>query len=65
VGPCVFRVRDQPIDRPPLHLICRPGPLISGRLSHALTEGKCWRFYAPVDPLQAALRLAPLIIPVV
>src|SRR6202030_3787491 len=26
-------------------------------------EGKCWRFYLPSDPLQAALRLAPLIIP--
>src|SRR6478672_6821794 len=23
----------------PLHLICRPGPLISGRLARALTEG--------------------------
>ena len=27
-----------------------------------VTEGKCWRFYALVDRLQAALRLAPLIV---
>jgi hypothetical protein len=30
-----------------------------------VTEGKCWRFYPPADPLQAALRLAPLIIPMI
>jgi hypothetical protein len=29
VGPCVFRVRDQPIDRPTLDLVGRPRPLIS------------------------------------
>ena len=29
------------------------------------TEGKCWRFYPPADPLQAALRLAPLIVPMI
>src|ERR1700720_1124778 len=28
VGPCIFRVRDQPIDRPPLDLVGRPRPLI-------------------------------------
>jgi hypothetical protein len=39
-------------------------PLARGR-AHALTEGKCWRFYPPADPLQAALRLAPLIIPMI
>ena len=31
VGPCIFRVRDQPIDRPPLDLVGRPRPLISHR----------------------------------
>jgi hypothetical protein len=69
VGPCIFRVRDQPIDRPPLDLVGRPRPLIftadSRAGARAPRRGKCWRFYAPVDPLQAALRLAPLIIPVV
>src|SRR6202030_3258728 len=39
-------------------------PRARGR-AHAPREGKCWRFYAPADPLQAALRLAPLIIPMV
>ena len=50
---------------------CRPAtvfdfrqPLARGR-AHALTEGKCWRFYPPAAPLQAALRLAPLIIPMI
>jgi hypothetical protein len=33
VGPCIFRVRDQPIDRPALDLIGRPRPLISGSLA--------------------------------
>ena len=65
----VFRIRDQPVDRPPLDLVGRPRSLISGAISRAGAraprEGKCWRFYAPADPLQAALRLAPLIIPVV
>jgi len=41
--------------------------LISGLLSRAGARaargGKCWRFHPPSDPLQAALRLAPLIIP--
>jgi hypothetical protein len=32
VGPCIFRVGDQPIDRPALDLVRRPRPLISGRL---------------------------------
>jgi hypothetical protein len=49
-----------------LDLIGRPRPLISGSLARGRArEGKCWRFYAPADPLQAALRLAPLIIPMV
>jgi hypothetical protein len=69
VGPRVARIGDQPIDRPALDLVGRPRPLISGRLSRAGARaprrGKCWRFFAPADPLQAALRLAPLIIPVV
>ena len=29
VGPGIFRVRDQPVDRPPLDLVGRPRPLIS------------------------------------
>jgi ParB/Sulfiredoxin domain len=33
VGPSVFRVWDQPIDRPALDLVGRPRPLISGRLA--------------------------------
>jgi hypothetical protein len=47
---------------------CRPATIFDFRShlargrAHALTEGKCWRFYALVDPLQAALRLAPLIV---
>jgi hypothetical protein len=49
-----------------LDLIGRPRPLISGSLARGRArEGKCWRFYASADPLQAALRLAPLIIPMV
>ena len=28
VSPCIFRIRDQPIDRPPLDLVGRPRPLI-------------------------------------
>jgi GNAT superfamily N-acetyltransferase len=32
-GPCIFRVWDQPVDRPPLDLIGRPRPLISGSLA--------------------------------
>jgi len=67
VDPGIFRVWDQPIDRPPLDLVRRPRPLISVAISRAgarpAREGKCWRFYDPADPLQAALRLAPLIIP--
>ena len=51
VGPGVFRIRDQPVDRPALDLRpCRlatafdfPSRLARGR-AHALTEGKCWRF---------------------
>ena len=35
VGPCIFRVRDQPIDRPALDLVGRPRSLISGSLSRA------------------------------
>jgi hypothetical protein len=39
------------------------GPREASPLSaRAPREGKCWRFYPPVDPLQAALRLAPLIV---
>jgi hypothetical protein len=33
VGPCIFRVWDQPVDRPALDLVRRPRPLISGRLA--------------------------------
>ena len=28
VCPCIFRIRDQPIDRPPFDLVRRPRPLI-------------------------------------
>jgi hypothetical protein len=35
VGPCIFGVWDQPIDRPTLDLVGRPRSLISGRLSRA------------------------------
>ena len=39
----------------------RPRPLISGAISrgraHALTEGKCWRFYPPADPLARTRRV--------
>jgi hypothetical protein len=35
VGPCVFCVRDQPIDRPALDLVRRPRSLISSSLSRA------------------------------
>jgi hypothetical protein len=58
-------------DRSPTARPCRPAtafdfrqPLARGRARPA-REGKCWHFYAPADPLQPALRLAPLIIPVV
>jgi hypothetical protein len=65
VRPCIFRIRDQPVDRPPFDLVGRPRSLISGAVSpsaRAPRAGKCWRFYPPADPLQAALRLAPLIV---
>jgi hypothetical protein len=35
VGPGVFRIRDQPVDRPPLDLVGRPRSLISGGLTRA------------------------------
>jgi hypothetical protein len=35
VGPCIFGIRDQPVDRPPLDLVGRPRSLISGSLSRA------------------------------
>src|SRR6202040_3386162 len=63
VGSCVFRVRNQPIVRPALDLVGRPRPLISGRLSRAGARDRgSVGAYAPADPLQAALRLAPLIV---
>jgi superfamily II DNA or RNA helicase len=50
VGPCIFGVWDQPIDRPPLDLVGRPRLLISASDSRAGARaprrGKCWRFYA-------------------
>jgi hypothetical protein len=58
-------------DRSPSARPCRPATVVDfpsrrarGR-AHAMTEGKCGRFYPPADPLQAALRLAPLIIPMI
>jgi hypothetical protein len=46
VGPSIFGIRDQPIDRPALDLVGRPRPLISDSLSRAGAraprEGKCW-----------------------
>jgi hypothetical protein len=49
VGPGIFRIRDQPIDRPPLDLVGRPRLLISPipprAGARAAREGKCWRFY--------------------
>src|SRR3984957_9257548 len=69
VRPRVARIRDQPIDSPPLDLVGRPRPLIvrpdSRAGARALPEWKCWRFLTPADPLQAALRLAPLIVPTI
>jgi hypothetical protein len=41
-----------------------PSRLARGRAC-ALPEGKCWGFYPPAGPLQAALRLAPLIVPTI
>ena len=35
VGPCIFGIWDQPLDRPPLDPIGRPRSLISGDLSRA------------------------------
>src|ERR1700731_1163197 len=35
VGPSIFGIRDQPVDRPPLDLVGRPRLLISGPLSRA------------------------------
>jgi hypothetical protein len=35
VGPGIFRVWDQPVDRPPLDLVGRPRPLISVAISRA------------------------------
>jgi hypothetical protein len=56
VGPGVFRVRDQPIDRPPLDPVRRPRSLISVADSRAGAraprEGKCWRSHP--DPVIAS-----------
>jgi hypothetical protein len=41
----------------------RDGEIGLDLFQRAPREGKCGRFYAPADRLQAALRLAPLIIP--
>src|ERR1700730_4738055 len=49
---------------PPATAFDFPSRLARGR-AHAATEGKCWRFYPPAAPLQAALRLAPLIVPMI
>jgi len=35
MGRGVFRIRDQPVDRPPLDLVGRPRSLISGGLARA------------------------------
>ena len=70
VGAGILRIRDQPLDPPALDLVGRATafdfrqPPARGR-AHVWTEGKCWRFYPPADPLQAALRLAPLIAPMI
>ena len=45
VGPCIFGIRDQPIDRPPLDLIGRPRPLISGLDSRAGLLSQTPRFF--------------------
>src|ERR1700720_2069000 len=49
---------------PPATVLDFRARLARGR-ARAAREGKCWRFYPPADPLQAALRLAPLIIPMI
>jgi hypothetical protein len=38
VGPSIFRIRDQPIDCPPLDLVRRPRSLISAAISRAQTQ---------------------------
>src|SRR5580704_6165195 len=58
-------------DRSPSARPCRPAtvfdfpPPLARACARAARRWKCWRFFALADPLQAALRLAPLIIPVV
>ena len=47
VGPSVFRIRDQPIDRPALDLVGRPRPLISGGLAPARVNGGEWSIGRP------------------
>jgi integrase len=49
-------------DRSPSARPCRPATVFDFQPPRAqararATEGKCWRFYPPADPLQAALRL--------
>src|SRR5580704_13656129 len=67
VGPGIFRVRDQPIDRPPFDLVRRPRPLISGSLARvraAARDGGSVRDRdQPIDrpPFDLVRRPRPLI----
>jgi hypothetical protein len=51
VGPGIFRVRDQPIDRPPLDLVRRPRPLIFAISSRAVLSPDKTRFRPRLGPV--------------
>ena len=60
VGPCIFGIRDQPVDRPPFDLIGRPRPLISvAKWNQSINRPPLGRVTAPGKPT-ASSRLAEL-----
>jgi hypothetical protein len=59
VGPGIFRVWDQPFDRPPLDLVGRPRPLISGLDSRAGARAEAGEVLALLPAFRPAPGRAP------
>jgi hypothetical protein len=59
VGPCIFGIRDQPIDRPPLDLVGRPRPLIYVAISRAGARAEGGEVLALLPRRKVLLRLLP------
>ena len=57
VGPSIFGIRDQPIDRPALDLVGRPRPLISDSLSRAGARAPREGYSANGTPVDYRVRL--------